>query len=112
MKIKSYTEFWDFYVQEHSKPLTRVFHFTGTALGVILFVWFIWRGTWYYFPLCFVVGYGFAWFSHFFIERNKPATFKYPLWSFISDYRMMFYMITGKMNDEVERVLKDKKVQG
>jgi hypothetical protein len=51
-----------------------------------------------------VTGYAFAWFSHFVIEKNKPATFKYPLWSFISDYKMVFYMLTGRMNAEVERV--------
>lgn len=103
--IASYSEFWDFYVREHSKRATRVLHFIGTSLGVILLAWFIWRGPWYYIPLCFVVGYAFAWVSHFAIEKNKPATFKYPLWSFISDYKMMWYMITGRMKREVDRVL-------
>lgn len=105
MKIQNYAEFWDFYIREHSKPLTRWFHFIGTLLATALFVWFIWRGTWYYFLVSFVVGYGFAWISHFFIEKNKPATFQYPIWSFASDYKMMFLMIVGKMNKEVERVL-------
>ncbi len=103
-KIKNYDEFWDFYVQEHSQPLTRLLHFAGTSFALVLLVWFIRGGTWYYFPLCLVVGYGFAWTSHFFIEKNKPATFQYPFWSFISDYKMMFYMLIGKMNAEVERV--------
>ena len=103
-RIKTYAEFWDFYVQEHSQPLTRLFHFVGTSLGLVLLVWFIKNGTYYYLPLCLAVGYAFAWFSHFVIEKNKPASFKYPLWSFISDYKMMFYMLMGKMNSEVERV--------
>ncbi len=103
-KIKTYAEFWDFYVQEHSQPLTRLLHFVGTSLALVLLVWFLKNGTYLYLPLCLVVGYGFAWFSHFYIEKNKPATFKYPLWSFISDYKMMFYMLIGKMNSEVERV--------
>lgn len=103
-RIKTYAEFWDFYVQEHSQPLTRLFHFVGTSLGLVLLVWFIKNGTYYYLPLCLAVGYAFAWFSHFVIEKNKPATFKYPLWSFISDYKMMFYMLMGKMNSEVDRV--------
>ena len=103
-RIKNYAEFWDFYVSEHSEPLTRYLHFTGTSLGILLLVWFIGRGIWYYFPLCFVVGYAFAWFSHFFVEHNKPATFKYPLWSFISDYKMMWLMMIGKMDAEVKRV--------
>ncbi len=102
--IKTYAEFWDFYVREHSQPLTRYLHFVGTSLSLVLLVWIIRSGNWIYFPLCLIIGYGFAWFSHFVIEKNKPATFKYPLWSFISDYKMMFYMLIGKMNSEVERV--------
>lgn len=104
-KIKTYPEFWDFYVAEHSQPLTRLLHFVGTTLGLVLLFWIIKSGSWLYLPLCFVIGYAFAWFSHFVIEKNKPATFKYPFWSFISDYKMMVYMLTGKMNAEVERVL-------
>jgi hypothetical protein len=101
--INDYDRFWEFYVQEHSKPMTRVLHFIGTSLGLLLLVWFVWKRMWIYIPLCFVVGYAFAWFAHFVIEKNKPATFKYPLWSFISDYKMMWYMITGRMGAEVER---------
>lgn len=104
-KIKTYAEFWDFYVAEHRQPLTRLFHFIGTSLGLVLLFWIVQNGNWIYLPLCFAIGYAFAWFSHFVIEKNKPATFKYPFWSFISDYKMMFYMLTGKMNSEVERVL-------
>ncbi len=107
-RITNYAEFWDFYVQEHSQPLTRLLHFAGTSLALVLLVWFVKNGTYLYLPLCLVVGYGFAWFSHFYIEKNKPATFQYPLWSFISDYKMMFYMLIGKMNAEVERVLNNK----
>lgn len=102
--IKSYEEFWDFYVREHSKPLTRYLHFVGTTLGLVMLAWFLKSGAFLYIPLCFAVGYAFAWFSHFAVEKNKPASFRYPLWSFISDYKMMFFMLTGKMEDEVTRV--------
>ncbi len=102
--IKTYAEFWDFYVAEHSEPLTRLLHFVGTTLSLVIIMWIFRTGNLLYIPLCFVVGYGFAWFSHFVIEKNKPASFKYPLWSFISDYKMMFFMLIGKMNAEVERV--------
>ncbi len=101
--IRTYAEFWDFYVQEHSKPLTRALHFAGTTLGIALLVFFIATGRWYFFPLFFVVGYAFAWFAHFVVEKNRPATFKYPLWSFISDFKMICYMLTGRMASEVER---------
>lgn len=103
-RITDYDEFWDFYVAEHGNYLTRRLHFAGTVFSLILLVWVIRSGNWLYFPLVLVVGYAFAWFAHFFVEHNKPATFKYPFWSFISDYKMVFYMLTGRMDAEVERV--------
>ena len=101
---QNYDEFWDFYVSEHSLPLTRALHFVGTTLGIVLAVFFVLRGQWYYFPVFFVVGYGFAWFAHFVIEKNKPASFRCPLWSFISDFKMIWFMITRRMGDEVTRL--------
>lgn len=102
--LRTYAEFWDFYVAEHSKPLTRILHFAGTTLGIALLIYFVASGRWYFFPLFFVVGYAFAWFAHFVVEKNRPATFKYPVWSFISDFKMIAYMLAGRMGKEVERV--------
>ena len=102
--IKTYAEFWDFYVSEHSKPMTRMLHLIGTTLGIALLVFFVASGRWYFFPLFPVVGYAFAWFAHFAVEKNRPATFKHPLWSFASDFKMIWYMLTGRMGREVERV--------
>jgi hypothetical protein len=102
-RIETYEEFWPYYVREHGHPMTRLLHFIGTSLGLVMLVWFLTSGAYFYIPLAFVVGYAFAWFSHFFIEKNRPATFKYPLWSFISDYKMMFCMLTGRMEREIER---------
>ena len=101
---QNYSEFWDFYVSEHSLPLTRGLHFVGTTLGIALAVFFVVRGQSYFFPVFFVVGYGFAWFAHFVIEKNKPASFRFPLWSFISDFKMIWFMVTRRMGDEVLRV--------
>ena len=106
-KINNYSDFWDFYVSEHSNPTNRLLHFIGTSLAIILLIWFLINGMWLYFPLCLVFGYGFAWVGHFFVEKNKPASFQYPFWSFISDYVMLFYMISGKMNSEIQRVAKN-----
>ncbi len=106
-KIKTYAKFWDFYVLEHSQPMTRYLHFIGTSLGIVMLVWFLRSGSYIYIPLCFVVGYGFAWVAHFFVEHNKPASFQYPLWSFISDYKMVAFMLLGRMDAEVERVLSE-----
>jgi hypothetical protein len=101
--IGSYAEFWEFYVQEHSKPLTRGLHLVGTTLGIALLVYFVATGRWYFFPAFLVVGYAFAWFAHFVVEKNRPATLKYPLWSFISDFKMIAYILAGRMGREVER---------
>jgi len=103
--IQTYSDFWGFYVREHSKSATRVLHFAGTSIGILLLIFFIATGLWFWIPLCFIAGYAFAWFAHFVVEKNKPATFKYPLWSFISDYKMMWYMITGRMDAEIKRVV-------
>jgi hypothetical protein len=104
-KITNYSDFWDFYVSEHANPLNRLLHFIGTSLAMLLLVWFSINGMWFYTPLCLICGYGFAWIGHFFIEKNKPASFRYPFWSFISDYVMLFYMITGQMSGEIKRVI-------
>ena len=50
-----------------------------------------------------VSGYGFAWYSHFFIEKNRPATFNYPLWSLLGDFKMFGLMCRGRMDAEVKR---------
>lgn len=95
-RIKTYGEFYQFYLTEHSKTGTRIFHFIGTLL-VFVVIWYVIssgkeRFLWYI-P---IFGYGFAWFSHAVIEKNRPATFKYPLWSLISDFRLFFELLIGK----------------
>jgi hypothetical protein len=102
-RIQSFTEFWPYYAREHSQVGTRVFHYIGTAAATILLVGLVANGKWFMFPLAFAPGYGCAWFSHFFIEKNKPATFQYPLWSFIADYKMFGMMLLGRMKREVAR---------
>ena len=107
-RIKTYDEFWGFYLQEHSMPLTRLLHLIGTTIGIALLIFLVARGQWYFFPIFFVVGYAFAWFAHFVIEKNRPATFQYPLWSFISDFKMIAYMLTGRLGREIERISANK----
>ena len=96
-RYQSFAEFWPFYVAEHSRPGTRVLHLLGTTLGVALVIYFIATGRWWLFLFGFIPGYGFAWLAHFLIEKNRPATFKYPLWSFMGDYKMIALMLTGKI---------------
>ena len=103
--FNSFADFWPHYVNEHSQPATRLLHMIGTFLGLALMVYFIATGRWWWFFLGFIPGYGAAWIGHFFVEKNRPATFQHPLWSFMGDYKMIWYMLTGKMNAEVKRVI-------
>jgi hypothetical protein len=105
-RYNSFNEFWPHYVCEHSRPRTRLLHLIGTTIALTLVVIFIVIGKWWLFPLALVPGYAFAWIGHFFIEKNKPATFQYPLWSFLGDYKMIWLMLTGRISSEVERYSK------
>jgi hypothetical protein len=95
-RYKSFAEFWPFYVAEHSRPGTRLLHLIGTTAGITLIIYFVATGRWWLFPLGLIPGYGCAWLAHFLIEKNKPATFKYPLWSFMGDYKMIAWMLMGR----------------
>lgn len=98
----TYAEFWPFYLQEHARPATRYFHYVGTALVIAIAVYAILSQRWVLLLAMPVAGYFFAWLSHAFVERNKPATFTHPLWSLISDFRMFFYWITGRLDRELD----------
>jgi hypothetical protein len=99
-RYKSFAEFWPYYLSEHSQPATRLLHLIGTTAGIALIIYLVASGRWWLFPLGLVVGYGFAWVAHFMIEKNKPATFQYPLWSFMGDYKMIALMLTGRMKSK------------
>jgi len=96
-RFASYDEFFTFYLQEHSNARNRMMHAAGTVLGLCtVIVPFVLGHPWYAL-LWPVVAYGFAWTGHLLIEGNKPATFGHPFWSFISDFRMLGLMLTGKL---------------
>lgn len=103
-EIKSFEEFWPFYVAEHSQPTTRALHFAGTATALCCAATLAASGKWKWLPLALVPGYAAAWVGHFVVEKNRPATFKYPLWSFMADQKMFSLMLTGKMEEEIERI--------
>jgi hypothetical protein len=93
----NYEEFFAFYLREHADPRNRMMHLAGTLLaGAMVVVAIAVRHPWYAL-LWPVVAYGFAWTGHFLLEGNKPATFGHPFWSFISDFRMLWLMLTGQL---------------
>lgn len=95
-KYKSLKTFYPFYLSEHQHPISRMLHFTGTGLVlVILFTIFV-TLQWEKLFLVPIVGYLFAWIGHFFFEKNKPATFQYPLYSLASDFILFKDLLTGK----------------
>ena len=99
---RSYEEFWPYYVSEHLGETTRRLHFFGTFLVIACLVATVLVSPWFLLA-AFVAGYGFAWVGHFFFEKNRPATFTYPLWSLRGDFRMFWLMLQGRMGPEVER---------
>ncbi len=104
MEIRSFREFWSYYVGEHRKPACRGLHYLGTTLALGLLTAGILTGRPSLMLLSLVGGYGPAWFSHFFIENNRPATFKYPHWSLRADFRMYRLALSGRMAAEVTRL--------
>jgi hypothetical protein len=100
---RTFGEFWPEYVNAHRQPLTRGFHFVGTTLGWILVVVAILvRNPWFILGAL-VVPYGLAWFSHFFVEHNRPATFGHPFWSWAADQKMCWTILRGSMQEELRR---------
>jgi hypothetical protein len=102
-RIQTYQQFWPFYLGEHQKPATRWLHFVGTHVGLGCLVLGLVTPNRYWIAGWPIASYAFAWVAHFFVEKNRPATFTYPFWSLISDYRMVAYMWLGRIGSELSR---------
>jgi hypothetical protein len=99
----TFAEFWPAYVRAHSKRSTRAVHCIGTILGWMLLGGAVIERRWWLAVVALVVSYALAWGSHFFAEHNRPATFEHPLWSWWADQRMVFLMLIGRMDRDVEK---------
>jgi hypothetical protein len=108
-RFRSFAEFWPFYLDEHRKHATRLVHVCGTSLAVLVILAAVLSGHLLWLIAAPVVGYGFAWVSHAFIERNRPATFTYPLWSLFGDLRMFGLWLTGGLATEIARWQRDER---
>jgi len=95
-RFKSFKEFYPSYLEEHKIPRTKLFHFMGTLGAIVCLGLFVYTMSLWFVFLALFCGYGAAWISHFFVEKNKPATFKYPLYSLLGDCRMFFEILLGR----------------
>lgn len=89
--------FYQFYLSEHTNRTSRRLHFIGSTLVVLLVLAATVYQAWWLLWVALIQAYGFAWVGHFLFELNRPATFKHPLKSFVSDWRMWWEMLTGKI---------------
>jgi len=94
---RSFAEFYPFYLSQHQDLTCRRLHFIGSILVLLLIVMAVVTSHWRLLLLTPVVGYGFAWVGHFVFERNRPATFQYPLYSLMGDWVMFAQILTGKL---------------
>lgn len=94
---QSFKEFYPFYLSEHENQTCRRLHFVGSCCVLLLLAWVLISQTWSAAWLLPVMGYGFAWVGHFFFEKNRPATFTYPLYSFVGDWVMFKDIALGKI---------------
>ena len=95
-RYKTFKDFYPYYIEEHSKPKTKLLHFIGTSISLFFLVQLVRTFDPIYLIYALFSGYGFAWIAHFFIEKNKPATFTYPFYSFIGDHKMFLEILMGK----------------
>lgn len=102
--FRSFSEFYPYYLSEHKDPVCRRLHYIGSALVLAILITLAVTGSWGYWWLMLLAGYGFAWLGHFKFEHNKPATFKYPLYSLAADWVMFKDFLTGKLEQKLQQL--------
>lgn len=96
-RYRTFKEFYPFYLNEHRNAICRRLHFIGSCIVLFIVAAAIWRGAYGLLWFAPLAGYGFAWIGHYFFEHNRPATFKYPLFSFLGDWAMFRDMLLGRV---------------
>jgi hypothetical protein len=95
--FRAFRDFYPFYLSEHAHPTCRRLHFVGSTLVVACIIAAILtHSAWWLLGAVFA-GYGFAWIGHFVFEKNRPATFKHPVYSLVGDWVMFRDMLTGRI---------------
>ncbi len=100
----TFQSFWPIYLAEHRHPLNRALHLVGTLTYLTLLSALLMTGHAAWAWTVPVLAYGFAWFGHFAVEKNRPATFQHPWLSLIGDHKMALYMLSGRLQGEFERL--------
>ncbi|MBX9769379.1 MAG: DUF962 domain-containing protein [Bdellovibrionales bacterium] len=103
-KFEGFDEFWLFYLGEHRKPVTRAIHFVGTSLGICSAPAAVFFGEWQIFLVGIILVYCVLFSSHFLFEKNRPATFRYPLLSIAADLKMWWLILTGRIQTQLDRI--------
>lgn len=88
MSYSSFKEFYPYYLQEHSDKRCRIMHYIGSTLVLAVLIYALVSANYWWLLALPIIGYGFAWLGHFVFEKNKPATFQYPLYSLLGDWVM------------------------
>lgn len=96
-RFNSFAEFYPYYLQEHANPTCRRLHYAGSTLVLVVLAYVLISQQWLWLLALPLIGYGFAWVGHFIFERNRPATFQYPLYSLMGDWVMYKDALTGKI---------------
>ncbi len=95
-RFRTFAEFYPFYLGEHTHPVSRRLHFVGASIALVLLVAALASRNGWLLVAALAQGYAFAWAGHYFFEHNRPATFRYPLYSFMGDWRMWWEIVTGR----------------
>jgi hypothetical protein len=96
-RYATFREFYPYYLSEHRNRTCRRLHFAGSTLGLICLAAAIATQNAWFIPVGFLQGYAFAWAGHVWFEKNRPATFRYPLYSFLGDWAMFRDIVTGRI---------------
>ena len=95
--FRTFADFYPFYLSEHTNRTSRRLHFVGTSIAFALLITTLATQLWWLVAVALIQGYAFAWVGHFFFEHNRPATFRYPRFSFMGDWRLWWEILTGKV---------------
>lgn len=96
-RYATFGDFYPYYLSEHRNPICRRLHFAGSTLVLLCAALALATANAWWLAGALISGYGFAWIGHFFFEHNRPATFKYPVYSLMGDWAMYKDLLTGRI---------------